>query len=119
MGNPRNPFFTSTLELLSERIAKLGKQILIFTAEDQACVADVKVEDLLKFRVDVLLLMSANLSPQLIARCRTIFALSTPQARCYLCAGDYIAMATVEVARYELSLAVGRELGVVGFDGIE
>ena len=51
-------------------MSKLGKQILIFTAEDQACVADVHVEDLLKFRVDVLLLMSANLSPELIERCK-------------------------------------------------
>ena len=35
------------------------------------------------------------------------------------CASDYMAMATIEVARFEFSLAIGRELGVVGFDGID
>jgi DNA-binding LacI/PurR family transcriptional regulator len=35
------------------------------------------------------------------------------------CASDYMAMATIEVARYEFGLTIGSELGVVGFDGIE
>jgi DNA-binding LacI/PurR family transcriptional regulator len=211
MGNPRNPFFTTALELLSARVSSLGKQILIFTAEDQACVADVHVEDLLKFRVDVLLLMSANLSAELIERCKaaripviffnrmsrkpdgmwsvtgdnhhgagkiaehllkrgyrklayiagfsnsttnqdrqsafvnyvTAQGLQEPQcveghfqragtmaaARSLLsqrrrpdaifCASDYMAIATIEVARHEFNITVGKELGVVGFDGIE
>jgi DNA-binding LacI/PurR family transcriptional regulator len=35
------------------------------------------------------------------------------------CASDYMAIATIEVARYEFKLEVGGELGVAGFDGIE
>jgi DNA-binding LacI/PurR family transcriptional regulator len=35
------------------------------------------------------------------------------------CASDYMAIATIEVARHEFNMAVGRELGIVGFDGIE
>jgi DNA-binding LacI/PurR family transcriptional regulator len=30
-----------------------------------------------------------------------------------------MAIATIEVARHEFNIAVGRELGIVGFDGIE
>jgi DNA-binding LacI/PurR family transcriptional regulator len=211
MGNPKNPFFTTALEALSERLSQAGKQIMIFTSEDQACLADVHVEDLLKFRVDALLLMSANLSPELTERCKVAgmpviffnrmsrkpdgmwsvtgdnrhgarkiaehllrqgyrrlayiagFSNSTtnqdrqsafteyvagqklPAPQCVsghfqregtmaaartllsqrrrpdaiFCASDYMAMATIEVARYEFGIAVGSELGVVGFDGIE
>ena len=211
MGNPKNPFFTTALGLLSERLSSLGKQILIFTADNQACVADVHVEDLLKFRVDVLLLMSANLSPEQTERCKSAqipviffnrmsrkpdgmwsvtgdnrhgarkiaehllqrgyrklayiagFTNSTtnhdrqsafvnyvndqglPEPQCVeghfqragtmaaargllsqrrrpdaiFCASDYMAMATIEVARYEFNLEVGKDLGIVGFDGIE
>jgi DNA-binding LacI/PurR family transcriptional regulator len=211
MGNPRNPFVTVALESLSERLSKIDKQIMIFTSDDQGCVADNHVEDLLKFRVDALLLMAANLSPELVARCKAsripvIFfnrmsrkpdgmwsvngdnrhgarkiaehllqqgyrrlaymagfsnsttnqerqsafteyvtgqGLPPPQyidghfqrlgmmaaARTLLsqprrpdaifCASDYMAMATIEVARHEFGLSIGGELGVVGFDGIE
>jgi DNA-binding LacI/PurR family transcriptional regulator len=211
MGNPKNPFFVTALEALSERLSKTGKQILIFTSEDQACVADIHVEDLLKFQVDALLLMSANLSPELTERCKAArmpviffnrmsrkpdgmwgvtgdnrhgarkiaehllqqgyrrlayiagFSNSTtnqdrqsafseyvigrglPAPQCVdghfqragtmaaartllsqrrrpdaiFCASDYMAIATIEVARHEFGIAVGSELGVVGFDGIE
>jgi len=211
MGNPRNPFFNVALQALSERLSKSGKQIMIFTSEDQACVADVHVEDLLKFRVDALLLMSANLSPELTERCRAArlpviffnrmsrkpdgmwgvtgdnrhgarkiaehlvnqgyrrlayisgFSNSTtnqdrqsaftefvtsrglPAPQCVdghfqregtmaatrsllsqrrrpdaiFCASDYMALAVIEVARYEFGIEVGNALGIVGFDGIE
>jgi DNA-binding LacI/PurR family transcriptional regulator len=211
MGNPKNPFFVTALEALSSGLSKSGRQILIFTSEDQACVADVQVEDLLKFRVDALLLMSANLSPSLVGRCRSTalpviffnrmsrkpdgmwgvtgdnrrggrkiaehllergyrrpayiagFTNSTtnrdrqsafsdyvvsrglPAPQCVeghfqragamaaarqllgqrqrpdaiFCSSDYMALATIEVARYEFGLAMGKDLGVVGFDGIE
>jgi DNA-binding LacI/PurR family transcriptional regulator len=35
------------------------------------------------------------------------------------CATDYMAIATIEVARHEFGIQVGRELGVAGFDDIE
>lgn len=212
MGNPKNPFFVTALEALSGRLSKAGKHILIFTSEDQECAADVHVEDLMKYRVDALLLMSANLSPDLAERCRTagipviffnrmsrqpagtlsvtgdnrhgaaliaahmleagykrpayiagfadsptnidrqsafvehIQSKGLPAPLCVtghfqregameaarkllskkrgrpdaiFCASDYIAMATIEVARYEFGIEIGRELGVAGFDGID
>ena len=211
MGNPKNPFFITSLEALSAGLSNIGKRMLVFTSEDQACVADVHVEDLLKFRVDALLLMSANLSTAQINKCRGAgipviffnrmsrkpngmwgvtgdnrhggreiaqhllqqgyrrlayisgFTKSTtnldrqsgfteyvtgrglPEPQCVeghfqregtiaatrsllsqrqrpdaiFCASDFMAMATVEVARHEFGLTVGRDLGIVGFDGIE
>lgn len=211
MGNPQNPSFAIALDALSTRLTKAGKHILIFTAEKANCAADVHVEDLLNFRVDALVLISANMSLTLAERCfaaripvihfnrvvksargsSTITAanrigarkiaehligqgyrclaymanfrnsktnreresafvntatsqgLSVPQcilghfqregamvaARKLLlqprrpdaifCATDYMAMATIEVARFEFGLTVGRELGVAGFDDID
>jgi DNA-binding LacI/PurR family transcriptional regulator len=35
------------------------------------------------------------------------------------CANDYMALATIEVARYEFGLEIGRQIGVAGFDDVE
>jgi DNA-binding LacI/PurR family transcriptional regulator len=211
MGNPRNPSFAIALDALSTRLTKAGKHILIFTAEKANCAADVHVEDLLNYRVDALVLISANMSPTLAERCfaagilvihfnrvvRSVRGSSTitaanrvggqkiaehliqqgyrqlayvsnfrgsktnrerqsafvnyatsqglPAPQCILghfqregamsaarellsqprrpdaifCASDYMAIATIEVARFEFGIAVGRELGVAGFDDID
>jgi DNA-binding LacI/PurR family transcriptional regulator len=211
MGNPKNPAHVVTFEALSNRLTKAGKHLLLFTAEEDDCAADVHVEDLLKYRVDALVLISANLSSKISNECRSagipvIFlsrlsrqtegmssvtvaareggrkiaehllqqgyrrlayivgfsdsetnreretaftdyvlgqGLPSPQrivghfqregamaaARSLLsqrrrpdaifCATDYMAIATIEVARYEFDLKIGRELGVAGFDDIE
>jgi DNA-binding LacI/PurR family transcriptional regulator len=211
MGNPKNPSFTTALDALSTRLTKAGKHILIFTAEKDDASADVHVEDLLKYRVDALLLISALLSTTLAEHCRaagipvihfnrvgqnaagmstvtganregarqvaehlvqqgyrnlaymanfrgsktnreretaftgyvTSQGLPEPQsvlghfhregamtaARDLLsqpkrpdaifCANDYMALATIDVARFEFGLTVGKDLGVAGFDDIE
>lgn len=69
IGNTRNPFFFVALEQLSARLSQEGKHILVFTAEGGEN-ADVQVDDLLRYRVDALLLMSANISRELAERCR-------------------------------------------------
>jgi DNA-binding LacI/PurR family transcriptional regulator len=43
----------------------------------------------------------------------------TPRPEAIFCATDEMALALIEVARHELNLAIGREVGVAGFDGIE
>lgn len=210
IGNPRNPIFMRALDALSARLSQVGKHILVFTA-DGTSTADVHVEDLLKYRVDALLLMAVSLSPRLAERCRNEeisvvsfnrpprnikgvssvtgnnqegahqlaehllqqgyrrFAFiagfsgsSTSHAReagftSYLesqglpaparevghgrregalqatrnllaskrrpdaicCSNDYMALAAMEVARYEFGLEIGREIGITGFDDIE
>jgi DNA-binding LacI/PurR family transcriptional regulator len=209
-GNPNNPSCVASLELLTKRLSDANRHILIFTAAQDDCSADVHVEDLLKYRVDGLVLISANLSTELAAHCaaagirvlhfnrvgRYAEGMSTvtgatrigtqkiaehlvkqgyrnlaymanfrnsvtnrqrestftayvtgqglpePQsilghfqrdgamaaARTLLsqkrrpdaifCANDMMAMATIEVARFEFGITVGPDLGIVGFDDI-
>lgn len=210
IGSALNPFFTAALDLLSERLSQAGKHILMFTAHESAH-ADTQVEDLLKYRVDALLLMATDLSPKLAERCHqekipVIFFNRQPRktgnfsavlndnregARqiaehllqqgyrrialigglkesftsrereaaftAYLskkglppparevghfhrdgaieatrrllshkqkpdaifCANDYMAIAAIEVARYEFGLEIGRDIGIAGFDDVE
>lgn len=210
IGNPRNPFFLDALDALSKSLSQAGLHLLVFTASADAD-SDRLVGDLLKFRVDALLLMSASLSSELAQQCQAegipvIFfnrrarttqgcasvtganylgastvaehliaqgyrklavmtgsadssssqereagfvaktiasGLPTPRkavgsyerpgaavaARSLLslkprpdaifCANDMMALATIEIARYEFGLEIGRELGVAGFDDIE
>lgn len=42
-----------------------------------------------------------------------------PRPDAIFCANDMMALATIEIARHEYGLAIGRELGVAGFDDIE
>ena len=210
MGNPSYPFFQTALNALSQRLADAGKHILIYTAEENATV-DTHVEDLLKYRVDALLLMAASVSPKMADQCaaegvpvvsfgrsadrltgihdvvgdnvaggakiaehllqqgyRRLALMAgstetstgrerqagfleylaaqgmapaehavgdfrrqqaseaarnllsrTPRPDAIFCANDDMALATIEVARYEFGLEVGRDLGIAGFDDIE
>jgi DNA-binding LacI/PurR family transcriptional regulator len=43
----------------------------------------------------------------------------TPRPDAIFCANDYMAIATMEIAKYEFGLEVGREIGIAGFDDIE
>jgi DNA-binding LacI/PurR family transcriptional regulator len=208
-GNPRNPFFLSVLDALLKRLSRARKHILIFTVEGPAN-ADAHVEDLLKYRVDALLLMATTLSAKLAEQCQEagipliffnrrpprkdlasiiennregarhiaehllqqgyrrpavitglaesstgrereagfIAHLSSqglPEPECesgyfqregalqaarkllsgkprpdaIYCVNDYMALAAMEVARYEFGLEIGRQIGIAGFDDIE
>jgi DNA-binding LacI/PurR family transcriptional regulator len=209
-GNPRNPFFLSALYALLARLSRAGKHILIFTVDSNAN-ADVHAENLLKYRVDALLLMATSLSAKLAEQCHdegvpilffnrrpprvkvfssvaennseggreiaehllqqgykrlavvagsaesstareresgftaylTSRGLAAPErevghfhregavqaARNLLsrkprpdaifCVNDYMALAAIEVARYEFGLEIGREIGIAGFDDID
>ena len=210
IGNPRNPFFLDALDALSERLSQAGLHLLVFTARADTN-SDRLVAALLKFRVDLLLLMSATLSSELAEQCkaegipviffnrrarmiegfasvtganhfgagrvaehlvaqgyrklafiagvensstsqereagfvskivslglpmpekafgnydrpggfaaaRHLLALK-PRPDAIFCANDMMALATIEIARHEFGLKIGRELGVAGFDDIE
>jgi DNA-binding LacI/PurR family transcriptional regulator len=210
IGNPRNPLFMTALDTLSAHLSRAGKHILVFTADGNS-TADVQVEDLLKFRVDAVVLMAASLSSSLAEQCcdqgipvicfnrpprktrgfasvagnnreggqliaehllqqgyRRLafmggFAKSStgreresgfnahlaaqgllapqreighgqrdgalqatrslltrkPRPDAIFCANDFMALAAIEVARYDFGLEVGREIGIAGFDNIE
>ena len=210
IGNSRNPFFMAALNMLLARLAKLGKHGLVFTVDGNS-TADAHVDDLLKFRVDAIILMAATLSPKLSEQCSAeriplifwgrrpqktksfttvtgnnregarqiaehlvrqgyrrlavmagIMESSTsrereagfisyfkaqdlpppereighfrrdgaieaarsllsrnPRPDAIFCANDFMAIATLEVARYEFGLEIGREIGIAGFDDIE
>jgi DNA-binding LacI/PurR family transcriptional regulator len=210
IGNPRYPFFQAALDALSTRLSQAGRHILVYTAEENA-VVDAHVEDLLKYRVDAVLLMAASLSPAMTDQCgaegvpvisfgrapppparfasvvgdnapgaakiprpqldqgyrrlaviagspdtsssrereagfvehlatlglppperavgyfrreaafeaaRRLLA-QRPRPEAIFCANDDMALAAIEVARFEVGLEIGRELGVAGFDDIE
>ncbi len=68
IGSALNAFFAAALDLLSERLSKAGKHILMFTAKEIAA-ADSQVEELLKFRVDALLMMASGMSSAMAERC--------------------------------------------------
>lgn len=210
IGGRSYPFFQAALDALSTRLSQAGKHILIYTAEENASV-DAHVEDLLKYRVDAVLLIAASLSPKMTDQCRAEgvpvisfgrtppppasfasvvgdnavgaariaehlldqgyrrFALiagspdtsssrereagfvehlaarglpaperavgyfrreaafaaarsllaATPRPDALFCVNDDMALAAIEVARFEFGLEIGRELGVAGFDDIE
>jgi DNA-binding LacI/PurR family transcriptional regulator len=212
IGNPRHAhaLFMAALDALSTRLSQAGKHILVFTAGGNSA-ADVHVEDLLKYRVDALVLMGTSLSSKLAEQCRkegipgisfnrsprnargfasvtgnnrdgarliaehllqqgyrhlafmagfagsstvreresafTSYLASQglpapdrevghgtrdgarqaarnllarkPRPDAIFCANDYMALAAIEVARYEFGLQIGRELGIAGFDDIE
>jgi len=68
VGNATDQLTSFALDYLSTHLAYQDKHILLFTAEETAN-ADVQVENLLKFRVDALLMMASTLSPRLAERC--------------------------------------------------
>lgn len=211
IGNPHNPSCITAFQALSKLLSEAGKHILIFAADDAESPADVQVRDLLQFRIDALVLMSASITSQVVEQCvssgipviscvrvsrsfkgmvsvtgdniggsrivadhlaqrgyrrlaylasfrnsptsserestfsdrveslglkrpqiisghfererakaavRDVLSRSKRPDAIY-CANDYLALATIEVARYEFGLEIGPELGVVGFDDID
>lgn len=210
IGNVLDPLSAKAFDVLSARLAREGKHILVFTA-DEGEDADRQVEDLLRYRVDALLLMASNLSPALAERCHregipvvffnrqfgkvrkfsSVFGDSAEGARqlaghlvgqgyrhiavmtghagsstsfdrergfiealtaqgrspaacepgycsregaiaaarallarkrrpdAIFCVNDTMALATIEVARFEYGLSIGPELGVAGFDDVD
>jgi DNA-binding LacI/PurR family transcriptional regulator len=210
IGNASNSIFWAALDALSVRLSAAGKHILVFTADGNS-TAEVQVEDLLKYRVDALLLMAVSLSPKMASRCRdegiSVISFNRPPRKikgfasvagdnregarqiaehllqqgyrrlafiagftesstgsereagftsqlaaqglpaperevghctregaiqatrkllsrkrrpdAIFCGNDYMALAAIEVARFEFGLEVGREIGIAGFDDIE
>lgn len=210
ISSTQDAIVARALDALSACLSQAGKHLLVFTAQETAH-ADQQVEDLLKYRVDALLLMTATLSPTLADRCRnegipviffnrqfgrarefisvagnnrkgaqqianhlvqqgyqrlaimkgdpesstsrereTAFiswikrrglpaplsatghcrrADSMEAARRLLssksrpdaifCVNDHMALATIEVARWEFGLEIGRDIGIAGFDDVE
>jgi DNA-binding LacI/PurR family transcriptional regulator len=210
LGKALNAVVMAVLDALSARLSRADKHILVFTAEGNGA-ADSYVEDLLKYRVDALLLMAIGISPGMARQCkdagvplisfnrqmrrhRGLFSVSgddaegarrvaghllaqgyrrpalmagfaesatcrerelaftaclsssglnppereagqcqrdcaiqaarlllkrKPRPDAIFCATDNMALAAIEVARYEFGLEVGRELGIAGFDDIE
>jgi len=68
IGNPRSPFFMAALDMLLSHLARRGKHCLVFTTEADSS-ADAYVDDLLKFRVDGLVLMAATVSSKYVEQC--------------------------------------------------
>jgi DNA-binding LacI/PurR family transcriptional regulator len=69
VGNPQNAYFVAALAALSSRLSQAGRHIMIFTGETDA-TADVHVSDLLKYRVDGLVLMWTSISHETAEECR-------------------------------------------------
>lgn len=42
-----------------------------------------------------------------------------PRPELIFCVNDYMALAAIEVARYEFGLEIGRDIGIAGFDDID
>ena len=210
IGRPLNAVMMTALDALSARLSRADKHILVFTAEGNS-TADVHVEDLLKYRVDAVLLMATSVSTKLAEQCcdegipvicfnrrprktKDFFSISgnnreggrqiaehlvqqgyrrialmagftesstgreresafiayltsnglnspdrevghcrrdgavqatrillsrKPRPDAIFCANDDMALAAIEVARYEFGLEIGREIGIAGFDDIE
>lgn len=65
----QNHFYPDVLERLSRQLSDLGYQILLFTA-DASRPADPLLEEIIRYRVDGLILASTTLSSALAAECR-------------------------------------------------
>lgn len=69
LGYLHNQFYPAVLEALSEALQAIGYQVLLFTAPQEGD-ADPRIEDILRYQVDGLVLASASLSSRLAAECR-------------------------------------------------
>jgi DNA-binding LacI/PurR family transcriptional regulator len=69
MGNVDNPFFTLALDKLSSRLSGRGYRLLLFTTEMNARV-DEQIEELLLYRVEAVILLSATMSSKLVCECQ-------------------------------------------------
>ena len=67
--NLRNPFFSETLEAMSMQLAKAGLRLMLFTtnAHDGA---DAPVQEVLRYRLDGLVLVSATFSSTFASQCK-------------------------------------------------
>jgi DNA-binding LacI/PurR family transcriptional regulator len=68
-GYLQNQFYPEVLEALSQRLDRIGYRILLFPA-DPLGDSDPILEEILRFRVDAVLLASSSLSSRLAAECR-------------------------------------------------
>lgn len=65
VGNLANPFFVTTLQLLSDRLDQNGLRLMLFPAQGEPSIQEV-----LHYRIDALVLLSVSLSSLLAGECR-------------------------------------------------
>lgn len=68
VGNLSNPFLSTTLDLLTIKLADVGLRLLLFPTDDSS-VASVPAREVLQYRLDALVLLATALSPQLAEHC--------------------------------------------------
>jgi DNA-binding LacI/PurR family transcriptional regulator len=72
VGDLENAFFSLALGALTSRLSAAGYRVLLFTAPQGAKddEVDPRVEELLHYQVDAMILLAASLSSELAERCR-------------------------------------------------
>lgn len=68
-GYLQNQFYPEMLEALSEQLGQMGYRLLLFPGDPKG-VSDPMLDEILRFRVDALVLASASLSSRLARECR-------------------------------------------------
>ena len=66
--NLRNPFFSETLEAMSLELAKAGLRLMLFTTSPHG--ADASVQEVLRYKLDALVLVSATFSSTFASQCQ-------------------------------------------------
>ncbi|OAN58516.1 LacI family DNA-binding transcriptional regulator [Sphingomonas sp. TDK1] len=69
VGNLRNPFFAEALELFSHALERAGYRLLLFPI-DLSTTLNAEIQEVLHYRLDALILLSATLTSALAAQCR-------------------------------------------------
>ncbi|WP_426959729.1 LacI family DNA-binding transcriptional regulator [Muricoccus radiodurans] len=107
VGYLHNGFYPAVLEALSDRLQAMGHHLLLFTAP-QTGDADPGLEEIMRYQVDGLILLSATLSSRLAAECHAggvpvvLFNRVTPDAGVESVAGENRAGAR-HIARFLLA----------------
>ncbi len=66
-----NPFYAAALDALSEEFARIGFRLVLFTS-DPAQASDPVLEEVLRYRVDALVLISTSLSSRFAEECMQV-----------------------------------------------
>ncbi len=66
-----NPFYGAALDALSEEFASIGSRLVLFTS-DPAQASDPVLEEVLRYRVDALVLISTGLSSRFAEECMQV-----------------------------------------------
>ncbi|MFC7047556.1 LacI family DNA-binding transcriptional regulator [Emcibacter nanhaiensis] len=69
LGYADNPFYPALMEELMKRLSRQGRRFLLFNGDPQRD-SDPELEEILRYQVDALILMSSTLSSHLAADCK-------------------------------------------------